>query len=202
MSAIHGPIKTTETLLEILSISILERHMPRTSSSQSTLLQSLNGQPSTPPPMWLMRQAGRYLPEYREVRSRVPSFLELCLTPELAAEVTLQPLRRFPFDAGIVFSDILIVPYALGQKVQFVEGEGPKLEPVARWGCDRQAGREGSERALGSGLRDRGSGRRRAAGKRAADRVLRRAVDRGHLHGRREWQQGPGWYPGICLPGA
>jgi uroporphyrinogen decarboxylase len=104
--------------------------MPRTSSSQSTLLKSLNGQPSTPPPMWLMRQAGRYLPEYREVRSRVPSFLDLCLTPELAAEVTLQPLRRFPFDAGIVFSDILIVPYALGQKVQFVEREGPKLEPV------------------------------------------------------------------------
>jgi uroporphyrinogen decarboxylase len=80
--------------------------------------------------MWLMRQAGRYLPEYREVRSRVSTFLDLCLTPTLAAEVTLQPLRRFPFDAAIVFSDILIVPYALGQSVAFVEGEGPRLEPV------------------------------------------------------------------------
>jgi len=109
--------------------------MSATPLPQSTLLQALNGQVDTPPPMWLMRQAGRYLPEYREVRAKVPSFLDLCLTPELAAEVTLQPLRRFAFDAGIVFSDILIVPYALGQSVAFVDGEGPKLEPVRDGGA-------------------------------------------------------------------
>ena len=104
--------------------------MLRVPSSHGTLLEALAGQRASPPPIWLMRQAGRYLPEYREIRDKASSFLDLCRSPELAAEVTLQPLRRFELDAAIVFSDILIVPYALGQKVEFVEGEGPRLEPV------------------------------------------------------------------------
>ncbi|MBN9022647.1 MAG: uroporphyrinogen decarboxylase [Rhizobiales bacterium] len=90
----------------------------------------LGGERLVPPPIWLMRQAGRYLPEYRAVRSEVGSFLALCRDPERAAEVTLQPIRRFDFDAAIVFSDILMVPYALGREVRFVEGEGPRLEPI------------------------------------------------------------------------
>jgi len=104
--------------------------MLRTPSAANRLVSALKGNSVAPPPIWLMRQAGRYLPEYREVRREVGSFLDLCFTPRLAAEVTLQPLRRFDLDAAIVFSDILIVPYALGQKVEFVEGEGPRLEPV------------------------------------------------------------------------
>ena len=84
----------------------------------------------TPPPCWLMRQAGRYLPEYREVRAGVGGFLDLCYTPEKAIEVTLQPLRRYGFDAAILFSDILVVPHALGQSVSFKEGEGPVLQPL------------------------------------------------------------------------
>lgn len=85
-----------------------------------------------PPPMWLMRQAGRYLPEYREVRRNVGGFLDLCYTPELAVEVTLQPIRRYGFDAAILFSDILVIPDALGQAVRFEEGEGPKLHPLRK----------------------------------------------------------------------
>ena len=83
-----------------------------------------------PPPFWLMRQAGRYLPEYRALRAKAGSFLDLCLNPDFATEVTLQPIRRYGMDGAILFSDILIVPWALGQALSFQEGEGPRLEPV------------------------------------------------------------------------
>ncbi|MEZ5959617.1 MAG: uroporphyrinogen decarboxylase [Hyphomonadaceae bacterium] len=94
------------------------------------LLRVLSGERLDPPPVWIMRQAGRYLPEYRELRTRAKSFLDFCYSPALATEAVMQPLRRFPLDAAILFSDILVVPDALGRKVWFVEGEGPRLNPL------------------------------------------------------------------------
>src|SRR5207245_7041335 len=102
----------------------------RRSSDLSGLLDVLANKRAPRPPIWLMRQAGRYLPEYREVRAKAGSFLDLCFNPVLAAEVTLQPVRRFGFDAAILFSDILVVPHALGQKLTFEAGEGPRLSPA------------------------------------------------------------------------
>ncbi|MEL6373450.1 MAG: uroporphyrinogen decarboxylase [Pseudomonadota bacterium] len=100
-------------------------------SAKRRFLRVFKGETLNPPPVWLMRQAGRYLPEYRETRTTANGFLNLCYTPALAAEVTLQPIRRYAFDAAILFSDILVVPDALGQPVRFVEGEGPRLDPLA-----------------------------------------------------------------------
>src|SRR5215471_3861789 len=99
-------------------------------SVTKSLMRALAGERQAIPPIWLMRQAGRYLPEYREIRQSVGNFLDLCFNPKLAAEVTLQPIRRFGFDAAIIFSDILVLPYALGRAVRFEVGEGPRLDPL------------------------------------------------------------------------
>lgn len=100
------------------------------SSKSRKIVDVLNGKTVSPPPLWLMRQAGRYLPEYRATRAAAGSFLDLCYSPELATEVTLQPIRRYGFDAAILFSDILVIPDALKRNVRFEEGHGPRLDPI------------------------------------------------------------------------
>jgi len=112
-----------------------------TTQSASPFLDVLDGGRRRTPPIWLMRQAGRYLPEYRALRQQAGSFLDLCFNPELASEVTLQPIRRFGFDAAILFSDILVIPKALGRDVRFVEGEGPRLDPIDEAGVVEVAAR-------------------------------------------------------------
>lgn len=94
------------------------------------VLKVMDGEAVFPPPIWMMRQAGRHLPEYREVRKQAGSFLDLCYSPDLAVEVTLQPIRRYGFDAAILFSDILVVPHALGRDLRFEEGKGPLMTPI------------------------------------------------------------------------
>ena len=149
-------------------------------------MRALRGEALPVPPIWLMRQAGRYLPEYRAVRARAGSFLDLCYTPELAAEVTLQPVRRFGLDAAILFADILLVPHALGCELSFVEGEGPRLSTVTSRRRPRAAAAgRGGARDAGAGLRDGAAGPGGAAAGGAADRLRRRALDRRHLHDRR-----------------
>ena len=138
----------------------------------------------TLPPIWLMRQAGRYLPEYRALRAKAPDFIQFCLTPELAAEVTLQPVRRFDLDAAILFADILLVPHALGQKVWFAEGEGPRLEPMRDRRRHRASLRYRAE-MLAPVMQTIKGVRAALPARRRADRLCRRALDGRHLHDRR-----------------
>ncbi len=107
------------------------------SGTQRKILQVLEGKTLTPPPIWLMRQAGRYLPEYRATRAEAGSFLDLCYSPRHAVEVTLQPIRRYGFDAAILFSDILVIPDGLKRNVRFTEGHGPEMDPIDEAGIHR-----------------------------------------------------------------
>ena len=100
-------------------------------ASSRKIVRVLEGETLNPPPIWLMRQAGRYLPEYRETRAKAGGFLDLCYSPDFAVEVTLQPIRRYGFDAAILFSDILVIPDALKRNVSFVQGEGPQMDPIS-----------------------------------------------------------------------
>ena len=111
-------------------------------------LATLHGETPARPPLWLMRQAGRYLPEYRAVRAKAKSFVDFCFSPELAIEATLQPIRRYGFDAAILFADILLVPHALGQTVSFVEGEGPRFQPIRDAAGLQRLSHEGAQEKL------------------------------------------------------
>ncbi|WP_074070099.1 uroporphyrinogen decarboxylase [Rhizobium gallicum] len=107
------------------------------SVTRRKIMRVLDGETLSPPPVWLMRQAGRYLPEYRETRAKAGSFLDLCYSPEHAVEVTLQPIRRYGFDAAILFSDILVIPDAMKRNVRFTEGHGPEMDPIDEAGISR-----------------------------------------------------------------
>ena len=120
-------MKQKEDSLEVIDIG---DSATRAGSRTQAVAAVLGGAIVKPPPIWLMRQAGRYLPEYRAVREKAGGFLDLCRNPELATQVTLQPVMRFGLDAAILFSDILMVPLALGRDVRFVEKEGPRLDPI------------------------------------------------------------------------
>ena len=156
------------------------------------LIRALKGETLKSPPIWLMRQAGRYLPEYRGTRAAAGSFLDLCYNPVLATEVTLQPIRRFGFDAAILFSDILVVADALGQKVGFEEGRGPVLEALKDGKDLAQLGLGRFHQHLGPVYETVVAAPGGLADGDDADRLCRRALDGGVLHDRRRVE------PGLC----
>ena len=145
-----------------------------------------------PPPVWLMRQAGRYLPEYRALREKAGGFLDLVFNPEFAAEVTLQPVRRFGFDAAILFSDILVVPHALGQAVTFAAGEGPLLDPIKDRTDFERLTSEIDHAVLAPVYETVAACESGAAAGGGAAWILWRALDGRDLHGCRPRHAGPG----------
>ena len=149
------------------------------------LLRVLAKQRIAVPPVWMMRQAGRYLPEYRAMREKAGGFLDLCFNPELAAEVTLQPVRRFGFDAAILFSDILVIPVALGRKLWFVDGEGPRLEPLLDAKALLSVRKKADAERLAPIYETVRRVKAELGARNDADRFLRRAVDGCDLYGRR-----------------
>ena len=154
------------------------------------LLRALRRQPVDRTPVWIMRQAGRYLPEYRATRERAGSFLNLMRSPELATEVTLQPLARFDLDAAILFSDILTIPDALGLGLHFVEGEGPRFERPLRSAADIDRADPAGRRAQPAvRVRHRAHAAPRAGRPGTADRLRRQPVDARLLHGGRRRQR-------------
>jgi uroporphyrinogen decarboxylase len=133
MAFINIVPRPTHYLLKILRPKIIRKSrtvVVPLDEQKPVLVRTLLGEQQSRPPIWLMRQAGRHLPEYRELRARNKSFLDFCYAPAAAAEATLQPVRRYPVDAAIIFSDILVIPHALGRDVRFAEGEGPLLSPL------------------------------------------------------------------------
>ena len=161
-------------------------------SPPKPFLEVLSGHRQKVPPLWMMRQAGRYLPEYRALRAKAGSFLDLCFTPDYAAEVTLQPIRRFDFDAAIIFSDILVIPYALGRSVRFEAGEGPRLDPLDTPEKVTTLAAQADFSKLEPVYEALRRVRRELVARDRADRFLRCAVDGRDLHGRRPRYAGPG----------
>ncbi len=169
-------------------------------TGQKTILKALAGETQAVPPIWMMRQAGRYLPEYKATRAEAGDFLSLCYNSDLATEVTLQPIRRYGFDAAILFADILLLPQALGADLWFVTGEGPRLSTITdKAGLDALKPLEDIHETLNpiyqtvrnlAGCFAQGNN---------ADRLCRGTLDRGHLYDRRARHQGSGTSP--CLEG-
>ena len=160
--------------------------MPRCSAplDNDTFLRACLRQPTPHTPVWLMRQAGRYLPEYNATRARAGSFMGLATNPHFATEVTLQPLERYPLDAAILFSDILTVPDAMGLGLSFAAGEGPRFAHPVRDEAAVAALEVPDMDTPALRVRCRGVDPPRAGRPRAADRLLRQPVDAGLLHGR------------------